>query len=262
MSFRKHEFLKIENLLMSFRGLKALNRVSFFLDRGLICGLIGPNGAGKTTLLNCLTRVYYPQAGRVFFNGHDVLARPIHRIAELGICRTFQNLELFKEATVHENLLIGCLLRFRANLFWELFNLPIARSNFAKARKEVDSIINQMGLNPYAHQKVSALPFGIQKTIELARALAGQPQLLLLDEPAAGMNPEESLQLAETLRQLRNKQDITILLVEHDMRLIMNICDQIIVLDHGEKICEGPPSKVRIDPQVIKAYLGEEGNIA
>jgi branched-chain amino acid transport system ATP-binding protein len=262
MSFGKHEFLKIENLSMYFRGLKALNRVSFLLEKGLICGLIGPNGAGKTTLLNCLTRVYYPQAGRVFFNGHDVLARPIHRIAELGICRTFQNLELFKEATVHENLLIGCLFRFQSNLVADLFGFPATRRKFAKARKEVDSVIDQTGLNPYAHQKVSALPFGVQKTVELARALAGQPQLLLLDEPAAGMNPEESLQLAEMLRQLRGQQNITILLIEHDMRLIMNICDQIIVLDHGEKICEGPPSKVRTDPQVIKAYLGEEGSNA
>jgi len=258
MNAHKPEFLKVENLSMFFRGLKALYKVSFLLDKGMICGLIGPNGAGKTTLINCLTRIYHPQEGQIIFKGQDVLAYPIHRVAELGMCRTFQNLELFKEATVYENVLIGVLYRFRSNLFTELFDLPAARNKSAKARKEVDYIIDKMGLNPYAHLKVSTLPYGIQKSVELARALAGRAKLLLLDEPAAGMNPEESLQLAKTINKIRNEEDIGILLVEHDMRLVMNICDRIVVLDHGEKICEGPPTQVRTDPQVIKAYLGQE----
>lgn len=252
------KFLEIQNMSMSFSGLDALKNISFSMEEGLIFGLIGPNGAGKTTLLNCISRVCTPQSGSMLFCGKDLLARPIHRIAELGICRTFQNLEIMQQTTARENVLIGCLRRFRTNLLTELLNLPASRRALQNANQEVDKIIGKLGLDPYSEMQVSELPYGVQKTIELARALAGQPRLLLLDEPAAGMNPEETLQLTTLIKQLRDEHEISILLIEHDVRLVMSICDRILVLDHGEELFEGTPVEVRNNPQVIGAYLGEE----
>lgn len=250
--------LEVEGLSMSFSGLKALDGVSFAIDGGEITGLIGPNGAGKTTLLNCLSRVHTPHAGQIRFDGQDVLARPIHRMAELGICRTFQNLELFDEATVYDNVLIGCVRRYHAGLLSELLSLPAARAKAREAQANVEAILAELELEQYGDRRVSDLPFAVQKRVELARALAGRPRLLLLDEPAAGMNTVESQRQAETIRHLRDDHGITVLLVEHDMALVMSVCDHIVALDHGVKICEGPPDTVRTDPDVIRAYLGEE----
>lgn len=254
--------LSVENVSLSFAGLKALQDVNFKVEKGSIHGLIGPNGAGKSTLLNCLSRIYTPDNGRILYSDRDLLRVPIHGIAPLGISRTFQNLELFSLASVRENIVIGALLHHENSLFSDLLTLPAARRNARAVAGDVDALLAEFGLVSYANLPVSSLSFGIQKTVELARALAGRPRLLLLDEPAAGMNPEESRQLGEAIRRLRDGRGMTVLLVEHDMPLVMGICDNITVLNQGQVICEGAPADVRSDPRVVTAYLGEETTVA
>jgi len=247
--------LAITDLSIAFAGLRALEGVSFSVREGEILGLIGPNGAGKSTLLNCVSRVHTPTRGGIRYGGENLLAHAIHELPALGIRRTFQNLELFKDATVRENVILGGAFRHRAPLMAELFGVAQRREEAAAQR--ADELLGRLALSEHADTPVTALPYGVQKTVELARALASEPKLLLLDEPAAGMNPEESRRVGETIRRLRDK-GITIVLVEHDMRLVMAICDRIVVLDHGEKIAEGAPGDVRRDRAVIAAYLGEE----
>ncbi len=254
--------LAIERLSIAFAGLKALVDVSFEVRPGSIVGLIGPNGAGKSTLLNCVSRLYQPDEGSIRFDGHDLLRTKPHDIVRLGICRTFQNLELFRTASVRENVILGGAYRCRPGLLTDLLALPASRRAQREAAARADAILRELALDAYADSTVSALPYGTQKTVELARSLASDPRLMLLDEPAAGMNPEETRRLAQTILGLRDQRGITILLVEHDMRLVMAVCDHIVVLDHGEKICEGPPAVVRADPAVIQAYLGEEEGVA
>jgi branched-chain amino acid transport system ATP-binding protein len=247
--------LAISDLSIAFAGLRALQGVSFSVREGEILGLIGPNGAGKSTLLNCVSRVHMPSRGEIRYGQENLLARAIHEMPALGIRRTFQNLELFKDATVRENVILGGAFRHRAPLVAELFGLAQRKENAAAER--ADELLRRLALSEHADTPVVALPYGVQKTVELARALASEPKLLLLDEPAAGMNPEESRRVGETIRRLRDK-GITLVLVEHDMRLVMAVCDRIVVLDHGEKIAEGAPGEVRSNPAVIAAYLGEE----
>lgn len=249
--------LEIDNVSLSFSGLRALANVSFNVDEGQIVGLIGPNGAGKSTLLNCVSRLYRPELGRIRFEGGDLGDYKVHQVAAMGVRRTFQNLELFQAASVRENVILGLAYRYRSNLVGEFLDLPQSRANRRDATEEADRIIEACGLESVASVPVSALPYGLQKSVELARALAGRPRLLLLDEPAAGMNPEESRRVAETVRKLRDKDGITVLLIEHDMRVVMTVSDRVVVLDHGEKIGEGTPAEVRRAPAVIKAYLGE-----
>ena len=254
--------LDIDGLSIAFSGLRALERVSFGVREGEILGLIGPNGAGKSTLLNCVSRVHAPTAGEVRYRGESLLRHPIHALPGLGVRRTFQNLELFREASARENVILGAAFRYKAGALADLLRLPAARRAEHAAGERADALLAALGLEEHAHTRVSALPYGIQKSVELARALASEPRLLLLDEPAAGMNPEESRRAGETIRGLRDRHGISIVLVEHDMRLVMSVCDRIVVLDHGEKIAEGTPAQVRDNPAVVAAYLGEETAVA
>jgi branched-chain amino acid transport system ATP-binding protein len=254
--------LEIAGLSLSFSGLRALVDVSFEVGAGEIVGLIGPNGAGKSTLLNCVSRLYRPDSGRIHFDGTDLIDLKVHDVAAMGIRRTFQNLELFREASVRENVTLGLVYRYKARLWSELLDLPLSSTTRRAAAKEVEGILRGCGLDDVADIPVSELSYGVQKSVELARALAGRPKLLMLDEPAAGMNPEESRRVAETVRRLRDRDDITVLLIEHDMRVVMTVCDRVVVLDHGEKIGEGSPAEVRRAPAVIKAYLGDESDHA
>jgi branched-chain amino acid transport system ATP-binding protein len=250
--------LEISNLSLSFSGLHALSEVSFNVGEGQIVGLIGPNGAGKSTLLNCVSRLYLPESGSIQFESHNLIHRNVHEVAAMGIRRTFQNLELFREASVRENVTLGLAYRYQSNVLSEFLDLPSVRAKRRAAEHEAGQILDSLALGDVANVPVSDLPYGLQKSVELARALAGRPKLLLLDEPAAGMNPEESRRVAATVRRLRDDENISVLLVEHDMRVVMNACDRVVVLDHGEKIAEGSPVEIRRSPAVIKAYLGDE----
>jgi branched-chain amino acid transport system ATP-binding protein len=250
--------LSVRDLSIAFAGLKALEGVTFDVPKGSIFGLIGPNGAGKTTLLNCLSRFYQPDRGSVTFENVEVTRIPVHHVAQLGICRTFQNLELFGALTVRDNVRVGSMLRHRASLIAELLRLPAAQRAERQARDEAAAAIDVLGLTDVADTRVADLPFGVQKTVELARALVAKPRLLLLDEPAAGMNAQETARLAQTIRQLRDEMGVTVLLVEHDMRLVMGICDRIVVLDHGEVLAQGSPAEIKANERVVEAYLGRE----
>lgn len=250
--------LEVRDLSIAFAGIRALDGISFDVHPGEILGLIGPNGAGKSTLLNCASRLYKPDRGDVRFAGESLLAHPVHALPGLGIRRTFQNLELFHAASVRENVVLGAAFRHRASLVADLLDLPGARRRRAEAEAHADRLLVALGLAPLADRIVSTLPYGVQKAIELGRALASSPRLLLLDEPAAGLDPEETRALGARIRHLRDADGITVVLVEHDMRLVMSVCDRIVVIDHGRKLCEGPPVIVQRDPAVIAAYLGEE----
>jgi branched-chain amino acid transport system ATP-binding protein len=250
--------LEISKVSLSFSGLRALTDLSFDVAEGEIVGLIGPNGAGKSTLINCISCLYRPESGQIRFDGTDLVDCKSHQVAALGISRTFQNLELFREASVRENVTLGLAYRYKSLLLGEFLDLPSSRAMRRGAEDEANRLLKSSGLSEVAGLPVSELPYGLQKSVELARALAGHPKLLLLDEPAAGMNPEESRRVAQTVRRLRDEDGVTVLLIEHDMRVVMTVCNRVVVLDHGEKIAEGSPAEVRRAPAVIKAYLGDE----
>ncbi len=249
--------LKTEGLTKHFGGVKALDQLDLTVSQGAIQSIIGPNGAGKTTLFNVISNVIPPTVGEVFFNGENITRMQTHTIAAMGLTRTFQNLRLFSEMTVLENVMVGMHLRSKGGFFTSALKLPWVFREEQRIRGESREWLRFVGLHDHTDQIAGSLPFGNQKSLELARALASKPKLLMLDEPAAGLNMRETQDMVQLISQIRDL-DITVLLVEHDMDLVMEVSDHVVVLDQGRKIAEGDPETVRKDEVVLKAYLGEE----
>lgn len=252
--------LKISNMTMKFGGVVAVNDLSMEIRRGQIVGLIGPNGAGKTTVFNVVTGVYKPTEGEVYFGEklEKISQLQPDQIAKLGICRTFQNIRLFKELSVFDNVFIGGHLRIKSGLFSSVLRLPSYRMEERAMIERAEYLLQKVGLYELRNEKAYSLPYGMQRRLEIARALATSPQLLLLDEPAAGMNPQETQELMEFIHEIKDEFDLTIFLIEHHMEVVMGICENIFVLDHGILIAQGNPQEIQANERVIEAYLGVE----
>ena len=251
--------LELQDIQLSFGGLMALHEVSTGVKKGEIFSIIGPNGAGKTCLLNCINRFYHPEKGTILFENRDISHMKPHKIADMGIARTFQNVELFAHMTVLDNIKLGAHVHLKSGCLSGGIYYGRSRAEEIALRKDIEErIIDLLEIEQIRKQVVHALPYGLQKRVELARALAMRPRVLLLDEPATGMNLEETEDMARFILDINEEWDITIILIEHDMGVVMDISDRICVLDFGEKIAEGRPEEIRHDEKVIKAYLGEE----
>jgi branched-chain amino acid transport system ATP-binding protein len=250
--------LQAKNVTKRFGGLAAVSDLNVHVDRGELVGLIGPNGAGKTTVFNLITGVYDPTMGVIDFDGRVINPYKPWQVTRFGMARTFQNIRLFRQLTALENVKIGSNIRSHAGLAAAIFQTPRLRDNDRALEERSLALLKKMRLSEVAHARAGDLPYGLQRRLEIARALATEPKLLLLDEPAAGMNPQEKQDLRELIRQIRAEFGLTVMLIEHDMKVVMGLCERIYVLDYGEIISEGTPEQVRTDPKVIAAYLGTE----
>lgn len=251
--------LSVQRITKTFGGLVAVNNVSFEVESGSIVGLIGPNGAGKTTVFNVITGIYRPDKGEIVFNGQSITMKKSHEIVKLGIARTFQTIRLFSRLSVLENVLAGFHCRTKSWVFGAMFRFPRERREESQKVEEALKLLQFVGIEQYYHLPAGSLSYGNQRLLEIARALATSPNLLILDEPAGGMNERETSDLINLIRRIRDR-GVTVLLIEHDMNVVMDVCEKVVVLEYGSKIAEGSPDEIKCNPRVIEAYLGMEGD--